>query len=113
MVNFLFYDKKLTYASFNITNAKTRKMNTNDLIIGKRYMFYSSGRTPNFRANYIRTIRDHLQVYFYEDPSTPINNYTVHSMPANWITKAEDLKDILDKKFILPEDVLLIIDSYA
>lgn len=88
-------------------------MNTNDLIIGKRYTFYSSEITPTFRANYIRTIRDHLQVYLYEDPSTPINNYTVHSMPANWITKVEDLKDILDKKFILPEDVLLIIDSYA
>jgi len=90
-------------------------MDINDLTVGNRYMFHSTNARGlrAFRANFIRIVVGYLQVHFYEDQYTPINDHTVYSIPVDWITKVEDLKDILDPAYILPDDVLLIIDSYA
>ena len=90
-------------------------MDINDLTVGNRYMFHSTNARGSraFRANFIRIVVGYLQVHLYEDQYTPINDHTVYSIPVDWITKVEDLKDILDPAYILPDDVLLIIDSYA
>ena len=90
-------------------------MDVNNLTAGKRYLFHSTNARLSrlFRANFIRIVVGYLQVRLYEDPYTGLNDYSIYSMPANWITRVEDLKDILDPVCILPEDVLLIIDSYA
>lgn len=90
-------------------------MDIAELTSGKRYMFHSTNArgSRTFRANFIRIVLGYLQVCSYEDPYTTINGHTTYSMPVDWITKVEDLTYILDPVCILPEDVLLIIDSYA
>jgi hypothetical protein len=90
-------------------------MDINNLTVGKRYLFHSTNARGSrvFRANFGRIILGYLQVRSYEDPHTPFNDYTTYSIPVDWITRVEELKDILDPICVLPEDVLLIIDSYA
>jgi hypothetical protein len=90
-------------------------MDINELTTGKRYLFYSTNARGSraFRANFIHIVVGYLQVCMYEDPYTTLNAHTIYSIPVDWIIKVEDLKDILDPVCILPEDILLIIDSYA
>jgi hypothetical protein len=90
-------------------------MDINNLTKGRRYLFHSTNARGSraFRANFVRIVVGYLQVSSYEDPFTTINDYTVYSIPVDWITKVEDLAGILDPICILPEDILLVIDSYA
>ena len=90
-------------------------MDLYNLTLDKRYLFHSTNARGSraFRANFIRIILGYLQVISYEDPFTTINDHTVYSIPVDWITKVEDLSLILDPIRILPDDVLLIIDSFA
>jgi hypothetical protein len=81
---------------------------------GQRYLFHVNA--PNeiyksFRSNFVA---------FYETTNTLIVNNseterwanTQVSMPFDWVTKIETLEDITYGETILPEDVLLLIDSY-
>jgi hypothetical protein len=81
---------------------------------GKRYLFHvhNKSETRSFRASFIRVILEQIQVYLYEDAHTQINNYTIYTMPAYWIRKAEDLIDVLQNKCVLPDDVVIEIDSF-
>ena len=81
---------------------------------GKRYLFHAHSKheTRLFRASFIKVILNQIQVYLYEDADTQINNYTIYTMPAYWIRKAEDLIDVLQNKCVLPDDIVIEIDSY-
>ncbi len=70
------------------------------------YVFY--GRHM-FRANFIDVINNTLQV----NRACEMYPNSMTTIPLYWIEKVETIVDVVDESnSVLPEDVLLIIDSY-
>ena len=53
-----------------------------------------------------------LQTLIINNSETERWEKTQVSIPLGWITKIETLEDITNGKFILPSEILLIIDEY-
>jgi hypothetical protein len=88
-------------------------MDFTKLIKGQRYLFHQNvgGVITKFRANFISG-NNTLMVKLYEDENNSISE-SLWSIPLEWIVDVELVGKILDNKCILPEDILLIIDSYV
>jgi hypothetical protein len=87
----------------------------NNLRPGQRYLFYEKRpyeeNETNFRANFI-ALYEKTQTLIINNSETERWEKTQVSIPLGWITKIETLEDITNGKFILPSEILLIIDKY-
>jgi hypothetical protein len=87
----------------------------NNLRRGQRYLFYHHApheeNTTIFRANFV-TLYEKSQTLIINNSETERWEKTQVSIPLGWITKIETLEDITNGKFILPSEILLIIDKY-
>jgi hypothetical protein len=90
-------------------------MNTDALVVGKKYYFYET--PPNipervYRATYLAVFNNAVLSYLIKRQVDPVTNQNVmHCTPLNWFTKAETLDEILSNTG-LPTDVVNIIDEY-
>lgn len=91
----------------------------NLLFPGNRYLFYvrvdDTDINYQFRANFMDIIGTTLRINKYTGPNTRgIHMSGFYTYPISWISKIEDLTDILNENdTCLPSDVLLKIDRFV
>jgi len=97
-------------------------MNTEieNLIPGKRYTFYyNQSKYPHiqyrsFRATFLDVYnKNTLRVFSYSNNSNIMDEHnSMRTMPLEWVLTTESLEDIIKEQTVLPEEILLEIDSF-
>jgi hypothetical protein len=90
------------------------------LIPGRRYTFYYNKTickhisSSYFSANFIKYNEICLHVNQYTNDQEQIyeDSINVHSMPIEWIDYVESLDTMIGDALVIPEDIILMIDSF-
>lgn len=88
------------------------------LVVGKRYLFYQNGSTYRGKFLELRSVNNHMPgfqpfQYIYIASDNKINGKLVTKIiNTNFIIKVETLIETFQGNVGLPDDVLNVIDSY-
>lgn len=110
MIHIIFYLNNIIIIILSFNGKNKKKLQP-----GQRYLFYEKKpheeNETNFTANFV-ILYERTQTLIVNNSETERWPNTQVSIPFGWITKIENLEDIICGKTILPTDVIVIIDEY-